>query len=125
MLDGNEERALASACGHFFGLCARFQSEAPSRPPGRHLGETHSYGGAYRCVTKRGHHTCAECAESPCPRLLAALKAEEGLDGFTTQRPSRISRAFERWVLMPLLSKRQSVAFPPRSFSQAGTTATR
>jgi len=87
MLDGNEERALASACGHFSGLCPRFESEAPSRPPGCHLGETRSHGGVYRCVTKRGRHTCAECAESPCPRLLAAPKAEEGLDGFTTKRP--------------------------------------
>jgi len=94
MLDGNEERAVASACGRFSGLCPRFQSEAPSRPPGCHLGETCSYGGVYRCVTKRGHPTCAACAESPCPRVLAALKAEEGLDGFTTQRllenPARI-----------------------------------
>jgi len=87
MLDGNEERALASACGHFSGLCPRFESEAPSRPPGCHLGETRSHGGVYRCVTKRGRHTCTECAESPCPRLLAALKAEEGPDDFTTQRP--------------------------------------
>jgi len=125
MLDGNEERALASACGHFSGLCPRFESEAPSRPPGCHLGETRSRGGVYRCVTKRGRRTCAECAESPCPRLLRALKAEEGLDGFTTQRPPIIPRAFERWVLMPLLPKRQSVAFSPRSFSQAGTTAAR
>ena len=102
MLDGNEERAVASACGHFSGLCPRFESEAPSRPPGCRLGETRSYGGVYRCVTKRGHPTCAERAESPCPRLLAALKAEEGLDGFTTQRPlENLARIRERGLDAP------------------------
>lgn len=84
-----EERALASACGLFCGVCPRFQSTAPSRCPGCHLGEVHSYCGVFRCcVTKRGHHSCAECPECPCSRLLRSLKVEEELDGFMPHRPA-------------------------------------
>lgn len=80
---------MASACGLYCGLCPRYQSKAAGRCPGCHSGEMRSYCGVWRCcVTKHGYHTCAECKESPCPRLLRALKVEEGLDSFMSHRPA-------------------------------------
>jgi len=59
----------------------------------------HSYCGVYRCcVVRRGLASCAECAESPCPRLLRSLKVEEGLDGFMSHRPALANLARIREV---------------------------
>jgi hypothetical protein len=84
-----EEKDLASCCGLYCGLCSRFQSKAPSRCLSCHPGELHSYCSVYRCcVIKHGHHTCAECDEYRCERLLRALGVEQGLDSFVSHRPA-------------------------------------
>lgn len=44
------------------------------------------YCGVYRCVTKRGYLTCAECPEYPCTRLKRALKIDDELDSFLSHR---------------------------------------
>ena len=83
-----DERALMGSCGLYCGLCPRYQSNAPSRCLGCHLGEQHSYCSVYRCVTKRGFTTCAECSEYPCERLLRVLGVEKGLDSFISHKPA-------------------------------------
>ncbi len=84
-----EEKHLAACCGLYCGLCPRFQSKAPSRCLSCHLGEQHSYCSVFRCcVTKRGHHTCADCDDYPCERLLRVLGVEEGLDSFISHKPA-------------------------------------
>jgi len=84
-----EDQALASCCGLYCGLCPRYQSKAPSRCVGCHLGDQHSYCSVYRCcVIKRGLHTCAECDDYPCERLLRVLGVEQGLDSFISHRPA-------------------------------------
>ncbi len=45
-----------------------------------------AYCGVYRCVTKRGYLTCAECPEYPCTRLKRALKIDDELDSFLSHR---------------------------------------
>ena len=45
-----------------------------------------AYCGVYRCATKRGYLTCAECPEYPCTRLKRALKIDEGIDSFLSHR---------------------------------------
>jgi len=52
------------------------------------LGEQHSYCSVYRCATKRGFTTCAECSEYPCERLLRVLGVEKGLDSFVSHKPA-------------------------------------
>lgn len=48
-----------------------------------------AYCAVFRCVTKRGYFTCAECPEYPsCPRLSRALKIDEKLDSFISHRPA-------------------------------------
>jgi len=83
-----DERALMGSCGLYCGLCPRYQSNARSRCLGCHLGEQHSYCSVYRCVTKRGFTTCAECSEYPCERLLRVLGVEKGLDSFVSHKPA-------------------------------------
>jgi len=84
-----EERHYAGVCGLYCGLCPRFQSTAPSRCLGCHLGAQHSYCSVYRCcVTRHGHFTCADCDEYPCERLLRVLGVEEGLDSFISHKPA-------------------------------------
>jgi len=83
-----DERAPMGACGLYCGLCPRCQSNAPSRCLGCHLGGQHSYCSVYRCVTKRGFTTCAECSEYPCERLLRVLGVEKGLDSFVSHKPA-------------------------------------
>jgi len=64
-----EEINLAGCCGVFCGLCAKYQSKAPSRCIGCRLGEQHSWCSISRCcVMKKGFTTCAECEEYPCER---------------------------------------------------------
>jgi hypothetical protein len=84
-----EEEHLAGCCGLYCGLCPKFQSKAPSRCLGCHLGEQHSYCSVYRCcVSKRGLFTCADCDEYPCERLLGVLGVGEGLDSFISHKPA-------------------------------------
>jgi len=45
-----------------------------------------AYCGVYRCATKRGYLTCAECPEYPCTRLKRALKIDEGIDSFLSHK---------------------------------------
>ena len=45
-----------------------------------------AYCGVYRCVTKRGYLTCAQCPEYPCTRLKRALKIDDELDSFLSHR---------------------------------------
>ncbi len=45
-----------------------------------------AYCGVYRCVTKRGYLTCAECPEYPCTRLKRALRIDDELDSFLSHR---------------------------------------
>lgn len=45
-----------------------------------------AYCGVYRCASKRGYLTCAECPEYPCTRLKRALKIDEELDSFVSHR---------------------------------------
>ncbi len=83
-----EERDYAGCCGLYCGLCPRFQSTAPSRCLGCQLGPQHDYCSVYRCcVTKRGYHTCADCEEYPCERLLRVIGVEVGLDSFVSHKP--------------------------------------
>ena len=84
-----EEKYLAGCCGLYCGLCPRYQSQAPSRCLSCHLGEQHDYCSVYRCcVSTRGHHTCAECADYPCERLLRVLGVEQGMDSFISHKPA-------------------------------------
>ncbi len=83
------EGDLAGCCGLYCGLCPRYQSKAPSRCLGCHLGEQHSYCSVYRCcVIKQGLHSCADCDEYPCERLLRVIGVEEGLDSFISHKPA-------------------------------------
>lgn len=84
----NEEANLAGSCGLYCGLCPRFQSKAPSRCVGCQLGEQHSYCSLYRCCNRHGLHTCANCDEYPCERLLRVLGIGTGLDSFISHRPA-------------------------------------
>lgn len=84
-----EEQALASCCGLYCGLCPRYQSKAPSRCVSCHLGDQRLYCSVSRCcVTRHGLHTCAECGEYPCERLLRVLGVEQGLDSFISHKPA-------------------------------------
>ncbi len=84
-----EERDYAGACGLYCGLCPKFQSQAQSRCLGCHPGLQHDYCGVYRCcVKKQGYHTCAECADFPCERLLRVLGVEQGADSFISHKPA-------------------------------------
>ncbi|HHR85024.1 MAG TPA: DUF3795 domain-containing protein, partial [Candidatus Acetothermia bacterium] len=81
-----EERKLIGACGLYCGLCPRFQSRSKSRCEGCVSGRMGAYCGVYRCATKRGYLTCAECPEYPCTRLKRALKIDEGIDSFLSHK---------------------------------------
>ena len=83
-----EERDIAGCCGLFCGLCPRYQSKAPSRCLGCQIGEQHSYCSIYRCCSRHGNFTCADCDEYPCERLVRVLGVEEGLDSFISHRPA-------------------------------------
>jgi len=84
-----EERHHIGCCGLYCGMCPRFQSSAPSRCPGCHLGEQHAYCSVYRCcVEKHGHHTCADCADFPCERLERVLGVGLEADSFISHRPA-------------------------------------
>jgi hypothetical protein len=84
-----EEEHYAGICGLYCGLCPRFQSSAPSRCVGCQLGPQRSYCSVYRCcVARPGLHTCADCDEYPCGRLLSVLRVEEGLDGLIRHKPA-------------------------------------
>ena len=88
-MEASEEQALASCCGLYCGLCPRYQSKAPSRCVSCHLGDQRLYCSVSRCcVTKHGLHTCAECEEYPCERLLRVLGVEQGLDSFISHKPA-------------------------------------
>jgi len=64
-----EEFNLAGPCGIFCGLCAKYQSKAPSRCIGCRMGEQHSWCSIYRCcVMEKAFTTCIECEEYPCER---------------------------------------------------------
>ena len=82
----SEEKRLVGACGLYCGLCPRYQSQAKSRCSGCSFGRMGAYCGVFRCVTKRGYLTCAECPEYPCTRLKRALKIDEELDSFISHR---------------------------------------
>jgi len=80
---------LAGCCGLYCGLCPKYQSQAGSRCLGCHLGEARKYCGVYRCcVAERGLHTCSDCDECPCEKLLRVLRVREGLDSFLSHRPA-------------------------------------
>jgi hypothetical protein len=84
-----DEKHYIGCCGLYCGMCPRFQSTAPSRCPGCHLGEQHSYCSVYRCCVERhGHHTCADCAEFPCERLERVLGVGLEADSFISHRPA-------------------------------------
>ena len=88
-MNETNELALAGCCGLYCGLCPRYQSTAPSRCLGCQLGEQHSYCSVWRCcVEKRDLHTCADCEEFPCDRLIRVLGVEEGLDSFVSHKPA-------------------------------------
>lgn len=55
---------LVGCCGLFCGLCAKYQSTAPSRCVGCRKGEQHSWCSIWNCcVKKRGLESCAECGD--------------------------------------------------------------
>jgi hypothetical protein len=55
---------LIGCCGLFCGLCAKYQSTAPSRCIGCRKGEQHSWCSIWNCcVKKHGFETCAECRD--------------------------------------------------------------
>jgi len=81
-----EEKRLVGACGLYCGLCPRYQSKSRSRCPGCSSGRMGAYCSVYRCATKRGYLTCAECPDYPCSKLKRTLKIDEGLDSFITHR---------------------------------------
>lgn len=84
-----EEKHYIGCCGLYCGMCPRFQSSAPSRCSGCHLGEQHSYCSVYRCcVQKHGLHTCADCANFPCERLERVLGVGLEADSFISHRPA-------------------------------------
>lgn len=82
-----EEQHYIGCCGLYCGLCPRFQSTAPSRCLGCHLGEQHSYCSVYRCcVVKQGLHTCADCEDYACGRLRRVIG--EDADSFISHQPA-------------------------------------
>lgn len=83
-----DERALIGSCGLYCGLCPRYQSKAASRCSGCQSGKMGAYCAVFRCASKRGYLTCAECPEYPCTRLRRALKTDEGLDSFVSHKPA-------------------------------------
>jgi hypothetical protein len=88
-MNEHQEQELAGCCGLYCGLCPRYQSKAPSRCLSCHLGEQHNYCSVWRCcVGKRGHHTCADCPEYPCERLIRVLGVEQEVDSFISHKPA-------------------------------------
>jgi hypothetical protein len=80
-----EEKLHAGVCGLYCGLCPRFQSTAASRCLGCQLGPQHDYCGVYRCASRQGHFTCADCEQYACERLVRVVG--EGVDSFVSHRP--------------------------------------
>jgi hypothetical protein len=59
-----EAKNLAGCCGLYCGLCAKYQSKAPSRCIGCGPGEQHSWCSIWNCCVKRHRYkTCTECGE--------------------------------------------------------------
>jgi hypothetical protein len=84
-VQGMKEKDYAGVCGLYCGLCPRFQSTAPSRCLGCQLGPQHDYCSVYRCASKLGHSSCADCEEYACERLLRVVG--EGVDSFLSHKP--------------------------------------
>ena len=80
-----EEKDYAGACGLYCGLCPRLQSTAQSRCLGCQLGPQHDYCTVYRCASKRGYLTCADCTDYACDKLLRTVG--DGVDSFVSHRP--------------------------------------
>ena len=63
-MKNKEAKSLIGCCGIYCGLCAKYQSKAPSRCIGCKLGEQHSWCSIWNCcVKKHGFETCTECID--------------------------------------------------------------
>lgn len=95
-----EEFSLAGPCGIFCGLCAKYQSKAPSRCIGCRLGEQHSWCSIYRCcVMKKGFTTCIECEEYPCERYKRRGWGEDQWSRTAQDNLNSIkNNGMERWL---------------------------
>ncbi len=71
-------RDLVGCCGLYCGLCAKYQSRAPSRCVGCRMGEQHFWCSIWNCcVKKHGFDTCAECSEVFACAIFTRRKVEE------------------------------------------------
>ena len=98
--DLTEEFNLAGPCGIFCGLCAKYQSRAPSRCLGCRIGEQHSWCSIYKCcVVKKGLTTCIECEEYPCDRYSRRGWGQDQLSRAAQENLSNIQSAgMEPWL---------------------------
>jgi hypothetical protein len=63
-MKNSDAKNLVGCCGLYCGLCAKYQSKAPSRCLGCRLGGQHSWCSIWVCcVKKHGFDTCAGCRE--------------------------------------------------------------
>ena len=95
-----EAKNLAGCCGIFCGLCAKYQSKAPSRCIGCRLGEQHSWCSIYMCcVAKKGLETCIECTEYPCERYVRRQWGADQVSRVAQEDLERIRRVgLEVWL---------------------------
>lgn len=94
----NDARNLVGCCGLYCGLCAKYQSKAPSRCLGCRLGENHSWCSIWSCcVKKHGFETCTECDEIfKCPTFIRR-KVQEWIPA--AENLKRIAEAgLESWL---------------------------
>jgi len=99
-MNSAEEKNLVGCCGLFCGLCAKYQSKAPSRCVGCRLGEQHSWCSIYMCCeVKKGFEVCIECTDYPCERYVRRSWGTDQVSKVAQQDMERIGRSgLETWL---------------------------
>jgi hypothetical protein len=95
-----EEKNLVGCCGLFCGLCAKYQSKAPSKCVGCRFGEQHSWCSIFVCCeVKKRFVTCVECADYPCERYIRRRWGTDQVSRVAHQDMERIRRSgLETWL---------------------------
>ncbi len=74
----SDAKKLIGCCGLYCGLCAKYQSQAPSRCMGCQLGEQHSWCSIWNCcVKKKQLQNCTECSDRSTCAIFERRKVME------------------------------------------------
>lgn len=94
------EKNLVGCCGLRCGLCAKYQSKAPSRCIGCRLGEQHSWCSIYSCCeVKNGFEICIECVDYPCETYVRRRWGTDQVSRVAQQDMERIRKSgLETWL---------------------------